>query len=90
MNDTPKREHSPLGTDDLEYLDRLVMRGEGLIMDGLIFTQAEALLNTGHARVLETYGPIRLIVPTELGCTLAAIRERLKLERLSPPPKELK
>lgn len=71
-----------LGTTELEYLDRLVTAGEGLLHPDLTFAQARTLLKTGHA-VIKTVYPsgIQLIVPTELGRTLAAIREREKLER---------
>lgn len=77
-----KSDHAIAGPADLEYLDMLVYRGEGLLMDGLCFPQATQLLIYGLARVADTYGPIKRIVPTEAGITLAGIRENMKLQRV--------
>lgn len=92
-----KSDHAPLGPSDIEYLEMLVLKGEGLMLSSLRFGQAEALLRSGHAQIVDTYEVgeqiITRIEPTELGRTLAAAREATKLARLEaptllPPPSE--
>lgn len=70
-----------LEISDLEFLDRLIARGEALLHHKCTFTQAEALLRVGYAEVASTYaeGKLRRIVPTndgkEMGRARAAYRE---------------
>lgn len=86
-----------LSLPDLEFLDRLVDRGEGLMLEGLTFGSAEALMRENLAEIKSTYdipeGKVHLIVPTEAGKTLAAIRENEKLARIkawgAPKPMSL-
>lgn len=80
---------------DAEYLERLCILGEGLILDNLKFTQAESLLVKGYAEVVNVYpvnsdNPdfggcrIRLIAPTDRGRELVMKRKadrELKLAR---------
>lgn len=81
--------HGKLGTSELEYLDVLVARGEGLMLEGLPFPAAESLLATNHAEVSSEYviagHKLRRLVPTEAGKALAALRESAKLERMIAP-----
>ncbi len=82
------RDHAPLDPSDLEFLDRLVFKGEALLLKGIPFKQAAVLLQTGHARIVRSYGvddELTLIEPTESGRTLADIREKAKLARLEVP-----
>lgn len=87
--------HGKLGASELEYLDVLVARGEGLMLEGLPFPAAESLIATNHAEVTAEYylfdadqretHRLKLIKPTEAGKALAALRESAKLERMIAP-----
>lgn len=65
---------------DMEFLERLCLRREGILHEDCIFPQAQTLLRTGHAKVARTWTiqgkTLRLIVPTKLGDELALERSR--------------
>jgi hypothetical protein len=90
-----KQDHSPLGPSDLAYLQVLVTKGEGLLLSSLKFGQAEALLRTGHAKVVRTYEidhdggtqVLTIIEPTELGKALSETRDRARVAWLKQPGK---
>lgn len=70
-----------LDITDLEYLEVLVYRGEGLLPGNGHFYQAEILLREGLAEVAATYGPVRRIVPTGKGYELAERREIMRIKK---------
>lgn len=79
----------PHGEDVLEYLERLVAAGRGVVPSLGHFTQAGALLAAGHARYasdLDGDALARTIEPTDEGRALAAVRAALREERRRAPP----
>lgn len=77
----------PHDAPTLEYLDRLVATGRGVVPQMGHFSQAGALLSAGHARYesdLDAGAFARTIVPTEEGRALALVRAQDAAVRANP------